>query len=177
MTDRLPELHAQLDRIQRAFDDSYREPLAERATLFEDLLAIEIAGRPYALRVRELSGLYVECAVTALPDAVPELLGLAAVRGGLVAVYDLATLLGCARSDAARLIVVFRGAAVAFAAGALVGQLRVEPSAIAKRESGGEPWAVEVVRESERTRPILELAGLVRVLEQRFKLAQNAEVG
>jgi chemotaxis signal transduction protein len=168
MSDGLQSLQAQLDRLQRAFDEGYREPAAARATLLEDLLAIEIAGHPYALRVRELNGLYEERAITALPGSPSELLGLAAVRGGLVAVYDLASLIGYARGEDPRLFVAVRGASIALAFRTLAGHRRVTPEELAKREGEHDPWSVEVMREADQTRPILELTALVRELERRW---------
>jgi chemotaxis signal transduction protein len=167
MSDGLQTLQAQLERLQRGFDDNYRDAAPERATEVEDLLAIEIAGHPYALRVRELNGLYEDRAITALPGAPSELLGLAAVRGGLVAVYDLASLIGYAAGDDPRLFVAARGTSIAFAFRTLAGHRRVTPEELAKREGDRDPWSVEVMREADRTRPILELTALVRELERR----------
>jgi chemotaxis signal transduction protein len=167
MSDGLATLQAQLERLQRGFDDAYREAIPERARELEDLLAIEISGHPYALRVRELNGLYEDRSITALPGAPRELLGLAAVRGGLVAVYDLASLIGYARADDPRLFVGARGTSVAFAFRTLAGHRRVTRDKLAKREGDGKPWSVEVMREADQTRPILELTALVRELERR----------
>jgi chemotaxis signal transduction protein len=183
MSGGLRTLQAQLDRLQHGFDDAYREPVPERASELEDLLAIEIAGHPYALRVRELSGLYEERAVTALPGSPSELLGLAAVRGGLVAVYNLASLIGYARDELPRLFVTVRGTSLAFAFRTLAGHRRVTPDQLAKRESeheqdhdrGHEAWSVEVMREPDQSRPILELSALVRELERRWTVERTME--
>ena len=47
-----------------------------------------------ALRIRELRGLFSSRKVAPLPGAKRELLGMAGIRGRVVAVYDLAALLG-----------------------------------------------------------------------------------
>jgi chemotaxis signal transduction protein len=175
MTDALDTVRARLRELQVAFDRSYIEPAAPRPAEPEDLLAIDVAGHPYALRVRELLGMYVERRITPLPAAPAELLGLAAVRGELVAVYDLASLLGYSRAEAPRYLIVGRGRAVAFAFATLHGHVRVAPGDIATAERAREPWLSQVVREPGRTRPIIELSGISSAIEQRMRFEGRKE--
>jgi len=88
------DLGARARALRSAFDRGFSEPPAREAASTEDLLAVTIAGDPYALRVSELSGLVSNRKVVALPSRAPHLLGIAGVRGGLVPVYALAGLLG-----------------------------------------------------------------------------------
>ena len=175
MTDSTEALQTRLSRLKQTFDGSFTAALNPRAEQSEDLLAIELAGQPFALRARELSGLYVERAVTPLPAAPAELHGLAAVRGELVAVYDLAVLLGYARAEAPRFLVLGKSPALAFAFAKLDGHLRVPRSSISPTDGAREPWFAEVMREPDRTRPILELAVLAASLEQRLRSAAPKE--
>ena len=175
MSDAADVVRARLAELHSAFDLGYCEPQREREAEPEDLLAIDVAGYPYALRIRELLGLYVERRITALPGAAPELLGLAAVRGELVAVYDLASLLGYARGEDARFLVLGRGQAVAFAFGRLKGHIRVAKTEIATSERAREAWLTEVVREPDQTRPIIELAGISAAIEQRTRFTEHKE--
>jgi chemotaxis signal transduction protein len=164
-----------LEALRHTFDAGYAVPQREREAEPEDLLAIDIAGHPYALRIRELLGLHVERKITALPAAPPELLGLAAVRGELVAVYDLASLLGYPRAGDSRFLVVGKGRSVAFAFGTLSGHVRVAKTLIATSELARETWLTEVVREPGQTRPIIDLSGISTAIEQRTQFEGRKE--
>jgi purine-binding chemotaxis protein CheW len=82
-------------RAMRAeFDHAFVEPLVLQRPERDDLLAIQISGRDYAVRITEIFGLHENRRMVPVPSALPELLGLAAFRGLLAPVYDLALLLG-----------------------------------------------------------------------------------
>jgi chemotaxis signal transduction protein len=81
--------------LRNAFDRSYAIPSSlHRSEQAENLLAIRLSGDPYAIRVSEISGLVKGRKTIGLPTPIPELLGVAGVRGALIPVYSLATLLG-----------------------------------------------------------------------------------
>ena len=80
--------------LRAAFDQTFGLPfLSQGADLREDLLAIRLGGNAYAIKVREISGLANNRKIIALPSAIPELLGVAGIRGELVPVYSLAALM------------------------------------------------------------------------------------
>ena len=84
--------------LRNAFDRARAIPHSARAVeQVEGLLSIRVSGDPYAIRVSEISGLANDRKVVAFPSSIPELLGLAGIRGGLVSVYSLAALLGYSR--------------------------------------------------------------------------------
>lgn len=81
--------------LRSAFDLTYATPLPSlEAEHAESLLAIRLAAEPYAIRVSEIAGLARNRKVVALPSAIPELLGLAGIRGEIVPIYSLAAFLG-----------------------------------------------------------------------------------
>src|ERR1700722_17800966 len=59
----------------------------------EDLLAIRVGSDPYALRSSEIAGLHVGVEIVPVPSPVAQLLGIAAIRGIMAPIYDLAALL------------------------------------------------------------------------------------
>ncbi len=87
-------LEQRLLDLRRAFDQAFAVAPNTTVETFEDLLAVRVAGDPYALRVREITGLVASRKIVPLPSRRPELLGIAGNRGSLVAVYSLAGLLG-----------------------------------------------------------------------------------
>ncbi len=88
-------------QLRAEFDHAFSLPAQVEAARGRHLLAIRVGGNPYALDPGEISGLQVDRAVVPVPGLLPEWLGLAAIRGGLVPVYSLAALLGYPQPAAA----------------------------------------------------------------------------
>jgi purine-binding chemotaxis protein CheW len=53
-----------------------------------------VAGDPYAILLRDIAGIVTGRRVVPIPAVTPDLLGLAGIRGGIVPVFGLATILG-----------------------------------------------------------------------------------
>jgi chemotaxis signal transduction protein len=86
---------AKAAELRKIFDQARAAPFfsgAEEKT--EELLAIRVSRDAYAIRVSEIAGLITDRRIVAFPSPVPELLGVAGIRGALVPVYSLAMLLG-----------------------------------------------------------------------------------
>ena len=81
--------------LREEFDRSFAALPAEPVPT-EELLAIRVGGDFYALRLGEVSELIAGHPVSRLTSTTPHLLGLAGVRGGVVPVFSLASLLGAA---------------------------------------------------------------------------------
>jgi chemotaxis signal transduction protein len=91
----LPSSIGKAAELRDAFDRARAIPFASQAgERMESLLAIRVCGDPYAVRISEISGLANDRKIVALPSAMPELIGLAGIRGALIPVYSLASLLG-----------------------------------------------------------------------------------
>jgi chemotaxis signal transduction protein len=81
--------------LRNAFDGARAIPFSSQAVeRMESLLGVRVCGDAYAIRVSEISGLANARRIVELPSAIPELLGVAGVRGVLIPVYSLAALLG-----------------------------------------------------------------------------------
>ena len=79
--------------LRRLFDASFAAPAASMSQRLEDLLAIRVGSDPYALRTSEIAGLHVGVKIVPVPSPVAQLLGIAAIRGMMAPIYDLAALL------------------------------------------------------------------------------------
>jgi chemotaxis signal transduction protein len=91
----LSAITAKVEELRRVFDQARAAPFSagvEERT--EDLLAIRVSRDAYAIRMSEISGLATGRNIVAFPSPIPELLGVAGIRGTLVPVYSLAMLLG-----------------------------------------------------------------------------------
>jgi chemotaxis signal transduction protein len=81
--------------LRTAFDRARAVPFAsEAAGRIESFLAIRVCEDAYAIRISEISGLANDRKIVPLPGAISELIGVAGIRGTLIAVYSLASLLG-----------------------------------------------------------------------------------
>lgn len=95
MNTTVTELEGKIAEMRRLFDESFAVASAGRPAALEPMLAIGAGGEPFALRVREISGLAVNNEkVVPVPSRVPELLGLTGIRGVVIPVFSLARLLG-----------------------------------------------------------------------------------
>lgn len=90
-----PLISAKVAELRSVFDQTRAAPFSSGvAEQTEDLLAIRVSRDAYAIKVSEISGLASSRKIVAFPSPIPELLGVAGIRGALVPVYSLAMLLG-----------------------------------------------------------------------------------
>lgn len=81
--------------LRRAFDESFSRARLETASEgTRTFLALRAGGAACAVRLAEVRGLESGRRIVPVPSSVPELAGLAGVRGKVVAVFNLARLLG-----------------------------------------------------------------------------------
>ena len=81
-------------KLRQAFDHSFALPPSQASPEVEDLLTIRLAGDPYAIHLRDIAGMVAGRRVVPVPAVTPDLLGLAGIRGGIVPVFGLASILG-----------------------------------------------------------------------------------
>ena len=160
--------------LARAFDDDFARPIAVRGAGSEDLLAIRVAGDPYAVVRGELAGLFADRPVTALPGAAPGLLGISGFRGALVPVYDLRAVLGAgggaaAGSAAVRWMVTAAAGPVALAFERFEAFVRVPRDAIAAHAGAAADHAPRAVHTAGELRPILDIPSIVAAIRGRLR--------
>jgi chemotaxis signal transduction protein len=121
-----------VETLRSDFDGSFAVPPRDAATDGVDLLAVRVGERALAFRLSEIATIAAGRRLTETPSSNPELLGLVGVRGALVAVLDLAAMLGeQTRSEAPRWVALCQGDdQLALGFDMLEGHLRVPPSAL-----------------------------------------------
>src|SRR5688572_94281 len=105
------DLSATAGELRSAFDRSFAESIAASPPPQLDMLAIRVAEHRYALRLSEVLAVHADRRLVPVPSALPELLGLAGLRGVVVPVYDLRRLLGYAAGVAPRWLALVRAPA------------------------------------------------------------------
>lgn len=162
-------LEEKLRSFRHAFDQAFAVAPVTTVETFEDLLAIRVAGDPYALRVREITGLVASRKVVPLPSRKPELLGVAGIRGSLVAVYSLATLLGYGADSKSIPWLALAGASDPIGLGfaAFEGFMRVRSGELhtARAVDGARPHVGQVVRVESHSRWVVDIPSTLGTLE------------
>lgn len=149
--------------LREAFDRSFGDAHVE-SPLQQDLLAIQVAGLPHALRASEIDGLFVDRIVTPLPSRQPGLIGIASFRAVVLPVFDLAILLGHPASGTPRWTVVAGRGSFALAFDTFDAYLRMQVDDIVPRRSADPAHVAAVVRVHGVLRPVIALDTLLAAL-------------
>jgi chemotaxis signal transduction protein len=164
--------------LRLAFDRVFAEPISLDTAFKEDFLAIRIDTQAFAIRLSEISGLFADKTITAVPGSHAALCGIAGFRGAIVPVYDLQILLGHSSTSTPRWLVIAAAAPVALAFASFDGQLRVAQDAILSQPSRPEfrGYAREFVRTRDFFGPIMHLPSLLDAINtQRLEPAPKQE--
>jgi purine-binding chemotaxis protein CheW len=166
MTEAAPRVADRADQLRRDFDRAFAEPIRVDTVEEEDLLAIRAGEQTCAIRLSEIAGVHVGKRVTRVPGSHPALWGIAGFRGSLIPVYDLQQLLGHARAEAPRWLVIAASAPIALAFATFDGRLRVSRSEIFPQtmQSDMAQYAREVARAAAANRPILHLPSILETI-------------
>jgi purine-binding chemotaxis protein CheW len=119
--------------LQAAFDRSFAVAPDANVVTNDGLLAIRVGATPYLVRLTEVSGLFADKKVTALPSPVRELLGIAGLRGTVLPVYDLGMMLGFPKAAAPRWLLVAAAAPVGLAFDGFDGYVSAPREAVARQ--------------------------------------------
>jgi purine-binding chemotaxis protein CheW len=118
--------------LRQAFDLSFALPPPQASQEVEDLLTIRVAGDPYAIRLRDIAGMVAGRRVVPVPAVTLDLLGLAGIRGGVVPVFGLASILGYGQAPGSPRWMILCGAEepIALAFSDFEGYLRLPKSSL-----------------------------------------------
>jgi chemotaxis signal transduction protein len=164
-------LVARLSALRLGFDTGFSLPELEQMDDLLDVLMIRVGRDAYALRLAQLAALEADRMITPVPSEHGELLGVAGMRGGVVAVFDLAAVLGAPRPEATRWLVLAKAAPLAFAFSGFERQLSLRPDELA-RSAAAHGGAEVVVRDGLNV-PLLDLPALIARLEGRARRTQG----
>jgi chemotaxis signal transduction protein len=158
--------------LRNAFDRSRALPISTWAVeQGESLLSIRVSGDSYAIRVSEISGLVNDRKIVPFPSSIPELLGVAGIRGVLVSVYSLAALLGYSReADQARwLVLCGTEEPVGLAFSDFEGCLRVPLTQVygTEQKDAARTHVKNVVRADDRVCAVVSIPDMVTLIKSR----------
>jgi chemotaxis signal transduction protein len=168
----LPNVANKAAELRDAFDRARAIPFSSQAfDRMEDLLAIRVSGHAFAIRLSEICGLATDKKIVMLPSPIPELLGVAGIRGRLVPVYSLAGLMGYSVSTDRGRWLALCGAEelVALAIDDFEGYLQV-PFAqvyVAEQQDLESAHVKHVVRVADSVRTVISIALIIEVIQTR----------
>lgn len=113
--------------LRESFDASFSRPPTPPQEPGTALLRVRVGNTSLAVRLEHLSGLHLLPRLVRLPGAPPTVLGLAGLRGQLIAVHDLGKLVGLSANEAAPRWLLLAGGSrrVGLAVADFEGHLRV----------------------------------------------------
>jgi chemotaxis signal transduction protein len=154
--------------LRRAFDCSFAVASMSAVDAAEDMIAIRVAGDPYALRLVELSGLVAAQRIAALPSRNAAVTAIAGVRGSLIPVCSLAVLLGYAPGRSALSWLALSGGVETMALGfeQWEGVLRVRREDVHAVDRGEvRPHVQHVARVGDLVRPVIHVHAALKALK------------
>ena len=134
--------------LRRSFDLSFQQPLVERAQELVHLLIVRIGSARFALKVADLAGLARAQTVVPIPGSDFGLLGIAGLKGRMVAVYSLAAMIGSTElsTEQNRWLVLCRcEKEIALAFTAVTGTMMVPRTELSPVSPGAPPHATDAV--------------------------------
>jgi chemotaxis signal transduction protein len=162
------QLQQQLLALRHHFDHAFTVPVAGQAAPQVKVLSIGIRGRPFSLALQELRGVHRCPKLTALPSRMPEMIGIAGIRGVLIPVYDLGALIGLpARSEHAW-IALAANQGVGFAFDEYQSHSTLD-AALFARATPDASGLLSIPESDAGGRPIVNISALVELIVQRVE--------
>jgi chemotaxis signal transduction protein len=162
-----------LTQLRRDFDETFAvlPPVREK---YEPIIQIRVGNEVFAVRTGHIAGLAKDRKIVSLPSRIPELLGLAALRGSLIPVFDLAALLGIPAGVGAPswLLLVRCDTLIGLAFDGFEGQQT--PQGFSEEQSAGQ-HVRQLVRMGAVVRSVLDLPSLADSIQKRAGLREPAK--
>lgn len=155
--------------LKRAFDLTFQAPLVERGQELAHLLIVRIGAARFALKVADLAGLVRARTVVPIPASGSGLLGLAGLKGRMVAAYSLAVMIGCPElsTEQARWMVLCRGEReIALAFTGVTGTMMVPAAELSPVSPGAPPHATDAVGAGSSQLWLLSVSSIAEAIVQ-----------
>jgi purine-binding chemotaxis protein CheW len=155
--------------LKRSFDLTFQEALIERSQELVHLLIVRVGTTRFALKVADLAGLVRAQTVVPIPAAGSGLLGLAGLKGRMVAAYSLAALIGCPElsTEQARWMVLCRcEREIALAFSGVTGTMMVPAAELSPVSPGAPPHATDAVGSGSSQLRLLNVSSIAETIVQ-----------
>jgi chemotaxis signal transduction protein len=155
--------------LRLEFDNTFAAPPPGPAEDRESLITLRVAGEALAVRTRHITGVAKRRRIMPVPSRVPGLLGITAIRGALLPVYDLAVLLGlpAAASEGSWLILTNPETPIGLIFDEFEGQIEIERACLYESESSRAREHLRLVaRIGAAHRAVIDMPGIVEEIRK-----------
>lgn len=166
----LPAFDARVAGLRRAFDQTFAARPPEPSKGHVNLLALRVGGDPCVVFLRDISGILRAPRIASVPGAPADVIGVAGVRGSLVPVFALASLLGQAVQEPPRWLLMCEvDEPLAFAVPAIDGYLQLPESRLHTHAHPADerPHVSQVAETDAGIRPVINIAHIVTGIRAR----------
>jgi len=156
--------------VRREFDNTFAAPPAGPPADRESLITLRVAGEAFAVRTMHITAVVNGRRIMPVPTRVAGLLGITALRGALLPVYDLAALLGlpAGAGPGAWLMLTNRETPVGFTFHEFEGQMEIERACLSESGSAGSrKHLCAMARVGTANRAVIDVPGLVEEIRKR----------
>jgi purine-binding chemotaxis protein CheW len=166
------EVHA-LAQLRAAFDETFAVLPRSREEL-ESVIQIRVGSEVFVIRSGHIGGLVKSRKIVPLPSRIPELLGVSALRGKLIPVFDLAALLGipAGASRPSWLVLAPGDTPIGLAFDGFEGQQ--VPEWLGDEQSARQ-HVRQLVRIGSAVRAVLDIPGLAAAIRRRAGITDSAK--
>jgi len=169
MTSETRPLSKSLAELRREFDATFAAPPQGQGEGRESLITLRVGGEALAVRTLHITGVAKRRRIVPVPTHVPGLLGIMALRGALLPVYDLATILKlpAAAGPGSWLMLIGRETPVGLIFDEFESQMEVERACLFESESSGQRQHLRLVaRLGTAHRAVIDIPGLVEEIRR-----------
>lgn len=161
-------LAARLTTYREAFDYAFAKPADAPRENLVDVLLFRLGSAAFAARLSQLNGLRTFNRVVPMPGSSPLLLGIIGVRGEIIPVFSLASLLGCSADGSGHWLALCNGTEpVGLAFDEFLGLHRVRSADLySEKASGGEQHAREMARCGSRVVPVIDIDSIIHQIRR-----------
>ena len=162
-------------QLREAFDSSFALPPSLASQEVEDLLTIRLAGDPYAIRLLDITEIVTGRKVIPVPAVTQDVLGLAGIRGGIVPVFGLSSILGYGTDPGSPRWMILCGAEepIALAFSDFEGYLRLPTSGLHADENfsattAKTKYVSQVARTTDGVRAVISIQLIMATIRNRI---------
>jgi purine-binding chemotaxis protein CheW len=164
--------------LRLEFDNTFAAPPAGSGADRESLITLRVAGEALAVKTLHITEVARRRRIVPLPSRVPGLLGIMALRGALIPVYDLATLLGlpAAGGQGSWLILVNPEAPVGLLFDEFQGQFEVARACLYESDGSGSLKHLRLMAKiGFAHRALIDIAGIVEEIRKAAGVLEPAK--